>query len=53
MTIKANFDIGIIPCSKSDEEKLEEMLLKLGTAGSHMIFRSDNKEDEELFFEEL
>jgi hypothetical protein len=52
MTIKANFDIGIIPCSKTDDQKLEELLLKLGASGSHMIFRSDN-EDEELFLEEL
>ena len=52
MTIKANFDIGIIPCSKTDDQKLEELLVKLGASGSHMIFRSGNEEDD-LFVEEL
>ena len=53
MTIKSNFDIGIIPCSKTSEDKLEELLLKVGALGSHMIFRSDNDEDEDLFLGEL
>jgi len=50
--IKGNFKIKIIkPNKPSEEEELEEMIQKVGS-GSHMIFRTKNKDDE-LFIDEL
>lgn len=37
--------------STSEEEELEQLIAKAGV-GSHMIFRSDKKDDE-LFLDEL
>jgi len=49
--IKGNFKIKKIKTTESEEEELEHIIEKVGT-GSHMIFRSDKKDDE-LFLEEL
>ncbi len=51
--IKANFKIDKIePTTKSDDKELEEFIIKSGAVGSHMIFRSENKDDE-LFVDSL
>lgn len=49
--IKGNFKIKKIDAKDDEQKKLEEIIAKSG-AGSHMVFRSDN-EDDELFMEEL
>jgi len=50
--IKGNFKIKIIkPTKPTEDEELEEIIQKVGT-GSHMIFRTKNKDDE-LFLDEL
>jgi len=51
--IKGNFKIKKIESTKkTDEQELEEYVIKSGAVGSHMIFRSEKKEDE-LFVDEL
>jgi len=50
--IKGNFKIKKIEKStKSEEEEFEELIAKAG-AGSHMVFRTDKKDDE-LFVDEI
>jgi len=50
--IKGNFNVKKIEDeSLSEDEELEELVAKVGV-GSHMIFRTDKKDDE-LFIEEL
>lgn len=50
--IKGNFDVKKIEeDSISEDEELEQLVAKAGV-GSHMIFRTDKKDDE-LFIEEL
>lgn len=50
--IKGNFDVKKIEDeSLSEEEELEQLVTKAGV-GSHMIFRTDKKDDE-LFIDEL
>ncbi len=50
--IKGNFDLKKTQVKEQDEEKkFEELIAKAG-AGSHMVFRSDN-EDDELFIDDL
>ncbi len=50
--IKGNFDIKKIKQNEvSDEKKFEELIARSGV-GSHMVFRSKNKDDE-LFLDEL
>ena len=51
--IKGNFNIKKIKIDEkdNDQKELEALIAKAG-AGSHMIFRSDNKDDE-LFIDEL
>ena len=50
--IKGNFDVKKIEeDSISEDEELEQLVQKAGV-GSHMIFRTDKKDDE-LFIEEL
>ena len=52
MGIKGNFEVKKIENKKSkDQEELEALIRKSG-GGSHMVFRSENK-DEELFVDEL
>lgn len=52
MGIKGNFEVKKVENKKpDDQEELEELIRKSG-GGSHMIFRSKNK-DEELFVDEL
>lgn len=51
--IKGNFDIKKVEGKKkTDDEELEEFVIKSGATGSHMIFRSEKKDDE-LFIDEL
>jgi len=50
--IKGNFKIKKIkPHKPTEDEELEHLVEKVGI-GSHMVFRSENK-DEELFVDEL
>ena len=51
--IKANFKVKKIELEKkhSEQEELESIIEKAG-AGSHMVFRTDKKDDE-LFIDEL
>lgn len=51
--IKGNFNIKKIEVDEkdNDQKELEALIAKAG-AGSHMIFRSEDK-DEELFLDEL
>lgn len=51
--IKGNFNIKKIEIDEkdNDQKELEAIIAKSG-AGSHMIFRSEDK-DEELFLDEL
>jgi len=50
--IKGNFKIKKIErTKKSEQEEFEELITKAG-AGSHMVFRS-NKKDDELFIDEI
>jgi len=50
--IKGNFKIKKIKkTEKSEDEEFEELIAKAG-AGSHMVFRSDKKDDE-LFIDEI
>lgn len=49
--IKGNFKIKKIEIKNDEQKELEELIAKVG-AGSHMVFRSDNKDDE-LFVDEL
>jgi len=49
--IKGNFKIKKVDVENDEQKKLEEIIAKSG-AGSHMVFRSDN-EDDELFQDEL
>ena len=52
MGIKGNFEVKKIENKKpKDQEELEALIRKSG-GGSHMVFRSENK-DEELFVDEL
>ncbi len=52
MGIKGNFKVEKIENIKSeDQEELEALIRKSG-GGSHMVFRTDNKDDE-LFVDEL
>jgi hypothetical protein len=52
--IKGNFDIKKTPMlEKSEMEKLEDIVVNSKMAGSMMIFRSKNKDDEELFVEDI
>ena len=43
--IKGNFKIKKIEIKNDEQKELEELIAKVG-AGSHMVFRSDNKDDE-------
>ena len=50
--IKGNFDVKKTERQTPSEEKeFEELIAKAGL-GSHMVFRSENKDDE-LFVDEL
>lgn len=50
--IKGNFNVKKIEKKViSDDERFEELIAKSGH-GSHMVFRSENKDDE-FFVEEL
>ena len=50
--IKGNFNVKKIEDEPlSEEEELEQIVAKAGV-GSHMIFRTDKKDDE-LFIDEL
>lgn len=50
--IKGNFKVKKIKQTKTtDDEELEKIVEKAGI-GSHMVFRS-NKKDDELFIDEL
>ena len=50
--IRANFNVKKIEKKEaSDEEKFEALIAKSGV-GSHMVFRSENKDDE-FFVDEL
>ena len=50
--IKGNFKVKKIEQSKrSEEEEFEELVSKSGV-GSHMVFRSEKKDDE-LFIDEI
>ena len=50
--IKGNFDLKKTEIKEEDDQKkFEELIAKAG-AGSHMVFRSDN-EDDELFIDDL
>lgn len=51
--IKGNFNIKKIEIDEKDnnQKELEALIAKAG-AGSHMIFRSEDKDDE-LFLDEL
>ena len=52
MGIKGNFKVKKIENEKSkDQDELEALIRKSG-GGSHMVFRSKNKDDE-LFVDEL
>lgn len=50
--IKANFKIKKVIEHKSDEQKELEAIIEKSGVGSHMIFRSENKDDE-LFLDDL
>ena len=51
--IKGNFNVKKIEVKDEEEERKElEALIEKAGAGSHMIFRSDN-DDDELFIDEL
>lgn len=50
--IKGNFKIKKVEeTKKSEQEEFEELIAKAGV-GSHMVFRSEKKDDE-LFIDEL
>ena len=49
--IKGNFKLKKIKPVKDEQKEFEEIISKTN-AGSHMVFRSDNKDDE-LFVDEL
>jgi hypothetical protein len=52
MGIKGNFEVKKVDLEKSkDQDELEALIRKSG-GGSHMVFRSKNKDDE-LFVDEL
>ena len=52
--IKGNFDIKkTTTLEKSEMEKLEDIVINSKMAGSMMIFRGKNKDDEELFVEDI
>ena len=52
--IKGNFNVKKIDVKNEEEEEKKELeaLIEKAGAGSHMIFRSDN-DDDELFVDEL
>jgi hypothetical protein len=50
--IKGNFNVKKINVEDDDEKKQLEALIEKAGVGSHMIFRSENKDDE-LFVDEL
>ena len=51
--IKGNFNVKKIEVKDEEEERKElEALIENAGVGSHMIFRSDN-DDDELFIDEL
>ncbi len=51
--IKGNFNVKkITPDEKDNDQKELEALIAKAGAGSHMIFRSEDKDDE-LFLDEL
>ena len=49
--IKGNFKIKKIDAKDDEQKKLEEIIAKSG-AGSHMVFRSKDKDDE-FFVDEI
>jgi DNA-binding protein YbaB len=52
--IKGNFKVKKVKIDEKNKDKKElEALIKKSGAGSHMVFRSDDKSDDELFIEEL
>lgn len=51
--IKGNFEIKKVEQeSRSDQEKFEDLIEKSGI-GSHMVFRTSNDDDDELFLDDL
>jgi hypothetical protein len=50
--MKANFNIKKIDDEKRDERKELEAIIERSGVGSHMIFRSKNKDDE-FFVDEI
>ncbi len=50
--IKGNFKIKKVEKTKTSEEEEFENLISKSGVGSHMVFRSDKKDDE-LFLDEL
>lgn len=51
--IKGNFKVKKIKIDEEDKDQKElEALIRKSGAGSHMIFRSENKDDE-LFVEDI
>ncbi len=51
--IKGNFNIKKISTENKDKDRKElEAIIERAGVGSHMIFRSENKDDE-LFVDEL
>jgi len=51
--IRANFNVKKIEIKEQDEIKKLEAIIERSGVGSHMIFRSKNKDDDELFIDEL
>ncbi len=52
--IKGNFKIKQVKDSeKSEMERLEDIVVNSKMVGSMMIFRSKNKDDDELFVDEI
>ena len=52
LVIKANFKIDKIEQKESSEQEKFEALIAKSGVGSHMVFRSENKDDE-FFIDEL
>jgi hypothetical protein len=50
--IKGNFEVKKIEIDKSEDQDELEALIRKSGGGSHMVFRSKNKDDE-LFVDEL
>lgn len=52
--IKGNFTIKKIEQNDEDlEQRQFEELIERSGAGSHMVFRNKNNDDDELFLEEI